>query len=661
MRSTVFLSIAWSLASVGCSDTWPQDERGDEPQEPQQPAELAPLATATATWTAEHVGPASGFVASVRFAPGSSSRVWISGDDASGLYQSLDGGQTLTALASAPLDWSAYAIAARGNRLVAPNHFGRGVAISDNLGSTWRVVTAGLPQGAGELRRIYDADLTSAGHILVATGSGLYRSTDRISFARVTSGLGTATSLTRLLRTSTGYLAGSANGRLYASADGASWSELSTADGTPICDLAVGVQGIYVASYSGLVVRLPPSGAPQVIANPQTDARFATSLWTKLAVAPRGAVDRIYLGTVGSATTRAASKLLVSDDGGLTFVDRGAGLGGASVFSIAIDPFDANHAVLGTVGDGMYWTQNAGVTWTMTRGDLRATAPLAFAQDPADREHWLMASIEGLAGTPSLFERRATGWTRQTSLPADTTALTFAGGLMLAAPMEPGQPVRVASTAAGPWVEVPSQAGRVLRWVTTGRGLYAAGAVLERLVGSAFVVALPAPMSDVAEQPASTGGAIVACGLGMFVSSDGSFGDAAALPAPARPWLSCRFDSAGRLLATGGGELWMAPSLSAARTAAGWRRVVTPLDGAELVSALPHGARWWLGGGFVDLGARAGAHSGLFYSEDGGATWIAAHAAMTPSRTVWQLHPGRDEHELFVALWGGGLWRLRDR
>ena len=59
--------------------------------------------------------------------------------------------------------------------------------------------------------------------------------------------------------------------------------------------------------------------------------------------------------------------------------------------------------------------------------------------------------------------------------------------------------------------------------------------------------------------------------------------------------------------------------------------------------------------------APRGATSGLYYTEDRGATWIAAHAAMTPSRTVWQLHPGRDEHEVFAALWGGGLWRLRDR
>lgn len=658
MRCTVVFSIACTLAAVACSDTWPAEPEAAGQDTPQLAEHLDALAT---TWTAEHVGPASGFVASVRFAPGSGSQLWISGDDASGLYQSVDGGQTIIALPKAPLDWSAYAIATRGARLVAPNYFGRGVAISDDLGRTWRVVTAGLPQGAGEARKIYDATITGAGHILVATGSGLYRSTTGQSFSRVTAGLSTATAVTRLLPIATGYLAGSANGRLYSSADGATWIELSTADGSPICDLAVGAQGIYVASYSGLVVRLPTAGAPQVIANPLTDARFATSLWTKISVAPRGAVDRIYLGTVGFATNRAAAKLLVSDDGGATFVARGAGLGGASIFSIAIDPFDVNHAVVGTVGDGMYWTRNGGVSWTATRGDLRATSALGFAQDPADPEHWLMVSSEGLPGTPSLFERRATGWTRQGSLLADSIALTFAGGLMLAAPMEPGAPVRVATSAAGPWVDVPSRAGRALRWVSTSRGLYAVGAVLERLVGSNFAVALAAPMSDATELPSPGGATIVACGLGMVASASGSFADATALPAPPRPWLTCRFDAAGRLLATGGGELWMAPSLAAARTAAGWSRVVTPLDGAELVSVLPHGARWWLGGGFVDVGARAGATSGLYYTEDRGATWIAAHAAMTPSRTVWQLHPGRDEHEVFAALWGGGLWRLRDR
>lgn len=644
-----------SLFGVACSDSPAAQDPGDVPET----AEVRDIVLAP--WRAEHVGPASGFVASVGFAPGSSSRLWISGDDSSGLYQSLDGGQSLSALSSSPLDWAAYAIAASGSRLLAPNYFGRGVALSDNQGATWRVVTAGLPQGAGDQRRVYDAEITPSGHLLVATGSGLYRSTDGVSFARVTAGLGSATSVTQLLRTPTGYLAGSGNGRLFLSSDGASWLDLSGVDGAPISDLALGAQGVYVATYDGLVVRLPPAGAPQVIVNPVADPRFATSLWTKLAVAPRSAVDRIYVGTVGTAKSRAASKIWVSDDGGATFVARGAGLGGASAFSLAVDPFDASHAVLGTVGDGMYWTRDAGVTWTATRGDLRATAPLAFAQDPADPEHWLMASSEGLAGTPSLFERRTTGWTRQGSLVEDTTALGFVGSMVLAAPMSAGAPMRVALSAGGPWVDAPSSAGRVLRLVPTRKGMYAAGAVLERLVGSGFVVALAAAINDVAEQPTASGEAVVACGLGMYVSANGSFADVAALPAPARPWLTCRFDSAGRLLATGGGELWMAPSLAAARTAAGWRRVNTPLDGVEVLSVLPHGARWWLGGGFVDVGARAGATSGLYRSEDGGLTWQAAHAGMSPSRTVWQLHAGRDEHELFVALWGGGLWRLSDR
>jgi hypothetical protein len=611
-------------------------------------------------WRAEHVGPSTGFVSAVVFAPGSSRRVWISGDDSSGLYRSEDGGESLVAVA-APLDWSAYAFGFGGQRVVAPNHFGRGVAISDDDGATWRVVTAGLPQGEGELRRIHDCVVTAGGRILVATGSGLYSSADAVTFAKVASALVTATSVTKVVRTASGLLAGSGNGRIYSSVDGVAWSELSTQDGGAVLDLTSGVQGTYVATQGGLLVRLPASGAPQVLANPQTDPRFATALWTKLAVAPMGNVDRIYLGVVGTAGTRAASKLLVSDDGGATFAARGTGLDGASIFSLAVDPADPAHAVAGTVGEGVLWTRDAGRTWSQTRGELRATAPLAFAQDPADPEHLVLASVEGLPGTPSLLERRGGVWSRQRALVADTTALAFDGGELVAAPMEAGAPMRVSASAAGPWTEQPSRAGKVLRLIRTRRGLYAASAVLERRSGAGWTALTATAINDLAEQPASWGGALVACGLGMYSSLDGGFGDAALVPAPPRAWLSCRFDASGRLLATGDGELWIADSLAAAATAAGWRKVTTPLDGVQLLSVLPHGARWWLGGGHVDLGARAGARSGLYFSEDGGATWQAADAELTPSRAVWQLHPGATEHELFVAPWGGGLWRLRYR
>jgi hypothetical protein len=641
------------IGNVACSDTPSEDPPPDGGGGPDGAPE-APR------WRAEHVGPSTGFVSAVAFAPGSSQRVWISGDDSSGLYRSDDGGATLAALA-APPDWSAYAFGLQGRRVVAPNHFGRGVAISDDEGATWRVVTAGVPQGTGELRRIYDCLITAGGRILLATGSGLYASADAVSFAKVTTGLGTATSITRVIATPSGVLAGSGNGRLYASSDGVAWNELSTQDGGAVLDLASGAQGTYVVTAGGLLVRLPPAGAPQVLANPQTDPRFATALWTKIAVASSGSVDRIYLGVVGTATTRAASKLLVSDDGGATFTARGVGLDGASIFTLAVDPADSAHALAGTVGEGAFWTRDAGRSWSKVSGELRATAPLAFAQDPADPEHLVIASVEGLAGTPSLLERRDGAWSWQRSLLADTTALAFDGGQLVAAPMAAGEPMRTSASAAGPWAEQPSRAGKVLRLLTTRRGLYAAGVVLERRSGAAWTSALAMAMNDLSEPPAAQGDALVACGLGMFASSDGSFADAAPLPAPARPWLSCRFDARGRLLATGAGELWMAESLTAARTAAGWRQVTTPLDGVELLSVLPHGARWWLGGGHVDLGAVAGARSGLYYSEDSGATWVAADAELSPSRAVWQLHPGRDEHELFVAPWGGGLWRLRYR
>ena len=453
MPSSRFVCVlAIAAGGVGCLDVAGGDPAGESDVAAAKSYALAP------TWSLAHVGPATGFVSKVAFAPGSSTVAWISGDDTSGLYRSLDGGTRLAPVSSAPVDAAAYGLAfGPGARVIAPNHFGRGVAISDDGGATWRVATAGIPQGAADLRRIHDVVVGPAGDILLGTGSGLYRSVDGATFTQVTAGLATALAITRIVRTPVGLIAGSGNGRLYQSADGARWVELSTADGAAVSDLAVGAQGLYVATYGGLIVRLGSAGVT-VIANPVLDPRFATALWTKLAVAPLGAVDRIYAGVVGTRADRTASRLLVSDDGGATFAARGAGLAGASVFSLAVDPADPAHVLLGTVGDGAFVTRSAGAAWAPIAGDLRASSAIGFAQDPADPEHWLMTSTESLVATPSLLERRLTGWTRQPALVEDGGALAFAGATLVAGGFATGAPARIAASAAGPWIAEQSWA-----------------------------------------------------------------------------------------------------------------------------------------------------------------------------------------------------------
>jgi hypothetical protein len=607
-------------------------------------------------WVAEHVGPATGFVATVAFAPGGG--IWISGDDADGFYRSFDGGASLAPVASTPLDWSTYrfAFSADGRRIVAPSYFGRGVAESSDGGATWRVTKAGVPQGAGNARRIFDAELAPDGRVLLATGSGLYRSDPTLGFAPVASpALATAIGgITQLLRTPTAYWAGSGNGRLYVSADGSAWTELTSQDGATISDLAAGRLGVYVASVTGLVVRVGPTGELTVIANPVVDARFRTSLWTRLAVAPLAATDRVFLGVVGDAAHRSAGKLFLSDDGGATFAERSNGLRGASIFSIAIDPANPAHVLVGTVGEGAFRTLDAGVSWTSTRGDLRAAAVLGFAQDPRDPTHLVIASSESLAGTPCLLERNGGVWSRRPQLLEDAAALAFDGGALLAGGFAGGPSMRRSATGpAGTFVAEAGVSGEVFRMVTTSKGIYAAGTKLSRRTLSGWTTVWPAQVSDVVDTPQG----LISCGVGVYWSANGTFGDAVALPAPGRVWYACAINSNGELALTGGGELWTAPSLSAARTAAGWSRQATPIDGVSVLSVVSAGATWVIGGGDVDVGATVNSRSGVYAREPGGA-WQAIDSAMWPSRTVYRLHRGSNANEIFAGLWGGGLWRL---
>lgn len=625
-------------------------------------------------WRAEHVGPTTGFVSAVAFAPGSASVAWISGDDASGLYRSTDGGASVVPVTSSPLDWSTwrFAFGDGGKWIVAPNFYGRGVAISTDSGATWRVVTDGVPQAASpDPRDVFDTLITPTNQVLLATGSGLYRSVDGEHYSRVDSpGLATATALTRIIRTPSGYWLGSKNGRVYTSTDAVTWQDASGVDGPEITDLAVGQQGTYVALAGGQLIRFAATGAIQTLIDPTKDSRFALADWVKIAIAPNGAKDRIYVGinVAVAATQVAVGKLFVSDDGGATFPLRSNGLGGASIFQIAVDPTDAAHALVGTVGDGAYVTRDAGKQWIASAGDLRATAAIGFAQDPADPSHIAMTSVDTGPGTPSLWERSGGTWKQRPALVEDAISLAFDGGALIAGGGATTAAIpairRSANGGAGPFAIEVMQSELTMRLVHTSRGVYAAGDALRKrdATGTWTTLRAAAPgvsFNDVAEV-ADAG--IVACGTTMQLSANGDFTDAVVLAAPDQAWYSCAIAANGALVATSWGagvsELWTAPDLVAARSASNWTRIATPLDHTTIVSIAVVGDHWLIGGGDALDGATIHARSGIYASDDAGATWTSIDADIWPSRIAWRLHRGVRDPEVFAPLWGGGLWKL---
>lgn len=631
-------------------------------------------AGSTQRWRAEHVGPHTGFVSAVAFAPGSGSMAWISGDDASGVYRSTDGGTTVVPVTTSPLDWSTwrFAFGNSGQRIVAPAYYGRGVAMSMDSGATWRVVTDGVPQGASpEPRNVYDALITPTNDILLATGSGLYRSSDGERYSRVeSSALETAGALTRIILGPSGYWLGSKNGRLYTSNESVTWTDLSGADGPEITDLAVGQQGTYVALAGGQLIRFSPAGNTEVLIDPTADTRFALADWVKVAIAPNGTKDRIYVGinvAVSSAQTT-SGKLFVSDDGGATFPLRSSGLGGASIFQLALDPSDPAHVLAGTVGDGVFVTRDAGKQWVASTGDLRATAAIGFAQDPSDPSHIAMTSVDVGPGTPSLWERIAGTWKQRPALIEDAISLVFDDRSLIAGGGGTTNDLpairRSANGGDGPFVVEVKPNDSVLRLVRTSRGVYAAGdALRKRGAGGTWTTLRSAApgvaFNDVAELP---DGAILACGTDMLLSANGDFTDAIELAAPDKAWYACTTTASGVLVATSWGagvsELWVAPDPVAARSAANWTRLATPLDHTTILSVVVVGEYWLIGGGDALDGATIQARSGIYASSDSGATWSAIDADMWPSRIAWRLHRGATDAEVFAPLWGGGLWRL---
>ena len=87
----------------------------------------------------------------------------------------------------------------------------------------------------------------------------------------------------------------------------------------------------------------------------------------------------------------------VSEDGGQSFQKRTSGIEGASAFSMAVDPADPAHVVLGTINDGVFESMDAGDSWNDISAGVLATDSFGFAEDATDPEHLLYSSTAWFA------------------------------------------------------------------------------------------------------------------------------------------------------------------------------------------------------------------------------------------------------------------------
>ncbi len=613
------------------------------------------------------IGPSNiGFFSSVAFHPSRAGEVWASGDDSSGLYKSNDGGDTWALVDGLPLDQATYSLcfdASRPDRIYAPNHFGRGFLYSGDSGASWQLSQQGLPDAPGEPRRIEAAAVVpGSGAIYVATPSGLYVSTTGgSSFALVSHpALATASGFKALAADSEHLVAGSENGRVYSSADGGSnWTELTSEDGgLAVSDLALTSRSVYTGFSLGVIARYDFAGGADVLNDPNSSDIWS-GLWTRLEVVEGESIeqDTLWVGFVTNIGVRPITNIYRSSDGGTTLTPRGSGLDGASIFSIALNPTDSDHLVVGTVGEGLFVSRDGGASWTRGSGDLRASAILSFSEDPNDEMHLVASSTESLNGTHGVYETTngGTAWNLvdfQTD--ARAVEITPDGSLLLAHWNAGGVARR---TPAGSWQETLAgqsveefEYDRADRIWAIGSGLHMSdddgGSWDERIEGTFFAMA---------QHPANVD-ELVVCGTGFLASTDAFVTPGTEIGPQANDLItSCAFADASTLLAgTSTGDLFVSANYDPSGEGMTWNQLNSPVEVATIRSIVTDAGEegaWYISAVAPDVNFTDDSTSGILRSRDGGDSW--QWLELYPSTLVWQLHSSAHSRRIYAAFWGG--------
>jgi hypothetical protein len=628
------------------------------------------IGTGTPKTAVDFLGPHDiGYYSAVAFAP--NGEVWASGDDASGLYRSTDGGVTWTLITGVPKDQAAYALvfdATRNDHVYAPNHFGRGALRTVDHGTTWEVVTAGLPISTGEPARIYDAAVGFSGRLFLALTDGLYQSDDGgASFTRASDpDLATATEgFTSVSANPTFAVAGTAHGRIFTTLDGSDWTEFATLESLPVTDLAITDHSFYVAHTLGTVYRLDFAGTSVVVNDHESG--FFGLLRTRVEVVPgpTANADTVWIGVT---STDRSQHLYFSDDGGQTVQLRDSGLDGAGVFDIAIDPSTPDHVVVSTVGEGLFYTTDAGLQWTRATGELYGPAILGIAEDPVDADHLIALQTEGLVGTRGPYETLDGGatWSPIEGLPRDVrAALIDTAGNAVVGGFEPDATTihggifhRAASTSS--WSQVASDDVAINRFASDPGGrLWAVGTgVLSSDDGGmSWTTARAGDYLGIAFRPGSA--EMAWCGTTVTgVDESGTPTDDIG---PATPGYdsaaSCAFDAEGGTLLVGTalGRLYRSSAWSPTGGLS-WEEVDTPVTDASIRSILTGSGRvdaWYMSAIAPDIQTSPDATQGVLVSTDEGATW-AWIAHDYPGDFAWELLASTHSRRFYAAMWGGG-------
>jgi photosystem II stability/assembly factor-like uncharacterized protein len=653
-------------------------------------------------WTSR--GPSGGWVSSVAFHPARAGEIWASGDDSSGLFRSTDSGATWQQIVSVPFDQATYSLTfdpTNPDRVYAPNHFGRGFLKSSDGGATWSITRTGLPPADPE-HRLYDmaVDPSSPSCIYVCTAGGLYRSVDYgDSFTQITSAtFGAETDFRSAAVSGTGHaFTGTAGGGVYKTIDGGTtWTQVIAAgSGIPVSDIVLSAHALYVGFNLGVIVKSTTFDAAgvSIINNPSVAGSVVSYMWTRLAVVSgaSAATDTLYVGTVDD-TVNTQWGFLVSADGGATYTRRMTGLDPESVFSLAVDPTDADHVVCGTIGGGLFVTADQGLAWTKSDDGLVAGASLGFAEDAGDPLHLVISSAEALDQTPGAYETFDGGatWSLIATLPVDVAAFDIDPIdplVILAGTFKANAGIlRTTSGAGGTWTTVLATNVEVIRFVrdrVNAQLVYAVATdhaapasdadevlYVSTNGGAAWSPRTSFAIADVAPHPTVTEEAVAVSADAYatedaFATAPTPLGLAAAAP-PGTLFTCAAFDPADAstlLVGTSTGALWVTDGYSPDGIGLAWSEVTNPAQDAIprriIIDSDGVAATWYVSLFVGDSMNEPTSTPGIMRSRNRGATWDFVHAGIGPSRLVWDLHPSPSVAKRFWAgMWGGGLRRL---
>lgn len=639
--------------------------------------------------TTRTLSPPGGFVSAVKFSA-DGERLYLSGDDASGLYQRASDASRWELMAGVPLDWSAYQLALwdEGATLVAPNHFGRGLLVSRDRGLTFEHTE--LPQGSGF---VWDVALgarqgTPDPYMWLATDGGVWCTTDwGESFARAIFEpelFDTVHALVHVPHSEHLY-AGTSQGGLYLSVDhGASFDALILAepDNPGVTDMSATTHALYIGYLAGYTAKLPGFEIDAIELN--LTPAWTSSLWTRVIArsGPAADQDTVWLGTVEQLGASAPHGLFLSTDSGGSFVHRPMPEQ-ASVFSLAMHPDDPDHLLIGTLNGPVLETRDAGETFIDLSQNVSATAALAVTRHQDDARRFALSSTTLLPGTGSvhLSEDAGESWQRLEALDQeDVLALSFFGETLLAGAS--GQGVLRSQDGGKSFERVlPIDSGiRRFDRAPDGSSIlaipdYTIGvsniqdAALYRSVdeGQSWSISVATLLALDIERSSRDPSHVAVAGLGVYLFDE----DDQALQ-PREVGLSSNLeenvvvsalglgaDEPGMILAGDSqGALWRTTGCEVGQQdVCVWEELPSPVPGllvTGLESTMIEGRRVWLLSAWAGDLVEPGAAPGLWLTEDDGTSWRDLRQQMWPSSLAWNMSATSDSGQFVLGRWGGG-------